>query len=85
MCSRRAQVGRRALYKCLCGQPQVQQGKQRDQLCGVRGQPQIALVGVGAELALNCPKWLLDLGAHSGRVTLSPVPHRCCMTLVNQL
>ena len=53
------------LQNSLAQYPQIRQSKQRDQLRRVLGQAPVAHLGV-AELALDHPKWMLDLGAHAG-------------------
>ena len=55
----------RSLNNSLSGHPQVAQGKQRDQLRRVLGQPFVAHLGK-TELALDNAKRVLYLGAHAG-------------------
>jgi len=54
-----------SLNNSLSGHPQVAQGKQRDQLRRVLGQPFVAHLGK-TELALDNAKRVLYLGAHAG-------------------
>ena len=55
----------RALNNSFSSHPQVAQGKQREQLRRILGQPFVANLGE-AELALDHPERVLDLGANAG-------------------
>ena len=55
----------RALNNSCSSHPQVAQGKQREQLHRVLGQPFVPNLGE-TELTLNHPKRMLDLGANAG-------------------
>lgn len=52
-------------YQLPARHPKIIQGKQRDQLSGVLGQPFVAYLGK-AKLALNDSERMLHLGPHPG-------------------